>query len=52
MSYLLLVTDHEEAERVLLVINQVLFTQLNYQGNRDNYYDEKNVVIDKVKAPI
>ncbi|EDV22203.1 uncharacterized protein TRIADDRAFT_59194 [Trichoplax adhaerens] len=43
-----LVTDHTEAERILLTINKVLFTELNYHCNCDNYYDEKNVSIDKV----
>ncbi|RDD46504.1 F-box only protein 21 [Trichoplax sp. H2] len=42
------ITDHTEAERILLTINKVLFTELNYHCNCDNYYDEKNVSIDKV----
>ena len=39
-----------EQERVVLeTMNQTLYTEMGFRGNNDNYYDENNSFINKVR---
>ena len=39
-----------DQERVVLeTMNQTLYTEMGFRGNNDNYYDENNSFINKVR---
>ncbi|RDD46506.1 F-box only protein 21 [Trichoplax sp. H2] len=42
------VTDYNYCRNVLSAMNEVLYNDLNFRGNRTNYYDDRNSFIDQV----